>query len=148
MLAIVFFCVLCGIEVKIYTSFTTVFNGVRKIAPEENCPLVRVRVWFRISVRIRAGGNFSWGQFPRTVKINIWWSNQYTEAFVQMFFKIGVLHNFLNFTEKHLCRSLFLVCCRPEACARTVSVSKYIIISNHCIKVNVWSIAWFAFIPR
>ena len=62
MLAIVFFCVLCGIEVKIYTSFTTVFNGVRKIAPEENCPLVRVRVWFRISVRIRAGeGQFSSG---------------------------------------------------------------------------------------
>ena len=25
-------------------------NGVRKIAPEENCPPVRVRVWFRISV--------------------------------------------------------------------------------------------------
>ena len=31
-------------------------DGVRKIAPEENCPPVRVRVWFRISVRIRAGG--------------------------------------------------------------------------------------------
>ena len=27
-----------------------------KFAREENCPPVRVRVWFRISVRIRAGG--------------------------------------------------------------------------------------------
>ena len=36
-------------------------------------------------------------------------SNQYTEAVVQMFFKIGVLQNFSNFTGKHLCRSLFLV---------------------------------------
>ena len=27
----------------------------------ENCPPVRVRVWFRISVRIRAGGQFSSG---------------------------------------------------------------------------------------
>ena len=32
------------------------FVVVRKIAPEENCPSVRVRVWFRISVRIRSGG--------------------------------------------------------------------------------------------
>ena len=39
-----------------------VLQGVRKISPEENCLPVRVRVWFRISVRIRAGGNF-----PRTV---------------------------------------------------------------------------------
>ena len=38
-------------------------NGVRKIAPEENCPPVRVRVWFRISVRIRAEGIFPRGQF-------------------------------------------------------------------------------------
>ena len=34
----------------------------------ENCPrgklsLIRVRVWFRISVKIRAGGNFPRGQF-------------------------------------------------------------------------------------
>ena len=36
----------------------SVFHGVRKIAPEENCPPVRVRVWFRISVRISAGGQF------------------------------------------------------------------------------------------
>ena len=33
-------------------------NGDRKIAPEENCGtiVVRVRFWFTISVRIRAGG--------------------------------------------------------------------------------------------
>ena len=50
------------------TDFQTIavgcgFIGVRKVAPEKNCPPppVRVRVWFRISVRIRAGGNF-----PRT----------------------------------------------------------------------------------
>ena len=44
----------------------SVKNGVRKIAPEENCPPARVRVWFRISVRIRAEGgrgDFPWGQF-------------------------------------------------------------------------------------
>ena len=29
--------------------------------PEENWPPVRVRVWFRISIRIRAAGQFSWG---------------------------------------------------------------------------------------
>ena len=37
---------------------STIVRGVRKIVPEENCPPVRVRVWFRISVRIRAGGQF------------------------------------------------------------------------------------------
>ena len=36
-------------------------NGVRTIALEENCPLVRVRVWFRVSVRIRVWGQFSSG---------------------------------------------------------------------------------------
>ena len=41
--------------------FTNVNDGVRKTASEENCPLVRVRVWFRISVRIRARGQFSLG---------------------------------------------------------------------------------------
>ena len=45
----------------------------------------------------------------RIIKINIWWSNQYTEAVAQMFFEIGVLWNFSNFTGKQLCRSLFLV---------------------------------------
>ena len=33
--------------------------GVQKIAPEKNFPSVRVRIWFRNSVRIRAGGQFS-----------------------------------------------------------------------------------------
>ena len=35
--------------------------GVRTIAPEENCPPVRVRVWFRVNVRIKVGGKFSLG---------------------------------------------------------------------------------------
>ena len=42
-------------------------------------------------------------------KTNIWCSNQYTEAVVQMFFKIGVLKNFSTFTGNYLCRSLFLI---------------------------------------
>ena len=38
-----------------------IFKGARTIAPEKNCPPVRVRVWFRVSVRIRFGGQFSSG---------------------------------------------------------------------------------------
>ena len=30
----------------------TDLRGVRVIAPEENCPPVNVRVWFRVRVRI------------------------------------------------------------------------------------------------
>ena len=42
-----------------YTRYHRVlYLGVRKISPEENCPPVRVRIWFRISVRIRARGQF------------------------------------------------------------------------------------------
>ena len=41
--------------------YLTIDHGVRKIAPEENCSPVRVRVWFRVSVRIRVGGNFLQG---------------------------------------------------------------------------------------
>ena len=34
----------------------------------------------------------------------------FTESVVRkMFFKIGAIKNFANFTEKHLCRSLFLI---------------------------------------
>ena len=47
----------------VLATFQGCFGGVRKIAPEENCPPVRVRVWFRIRVRIRAGGQFSSGAF-------------------------------------------------------------------------------------
>ena len=35
-----------------------VFLPVSGQLPEGNCPPVRVRVWFRISVRIRVGGQF------------------------------------------------------------------------------------------
>ena len=50
-------------------------NGIWIIAPEENCPPVRVRIWFRVSVRIRVGGNFprrqlSWNQW--VMPMNIW----------------------------------------------------------------------------
>ena len=40
---------------------TPPFLGVLKITPEENCPPVRVTAWIRISVRIRAGWQFSSG---------------------------------------------------------------------------------------
>ena len=53
---------------KHYATIEYVRNGARKSAPEENCPPVRVRVWFRISVRIRAGAIFLEDNFPRTVK--------------------------------------------------------------------------------
>ena len=37
-------------------------NGIRTIAPDENCPLpVRVRVWFKVSVKIRVGEQFTSG---------------------------------------------------------------------------------------
>ena len=37
------------------------WKGVQKIAQEENCLSVRVRVWFRVSVKIRVRGQFSSG---------------------------------------------------------------------------------------
>ena len=45
-----------------------VLDGVRTIAPDENCspPPVKVRVWVRVSVEITVGGNFPWGNCPRT----------------------------------------------------------------------------------
>ena len=52
------------VETKLFVEM-----GVRKIAPEENFPTFRVRVWFRISFRIRAGGNFPRGNFSRTVEM-------------------------------------------------------------------------------
>ena len=39
-------------------------------------------------------------------KLKISWKKRSSR--LQMFFKIGVLKNFANFTESHLCRSLFL----------------------------------------
>ena len=43
-------------------------NGVRKIAPEENCHAVGVRVWVRFRVRVRAGEPiFLGGNCPRTL---------------------------------------------------------------------------------
>ena len=34
-------------------------KGIRTIAPEESCPPVRVRVWVRVRVSFRVGGQFS-----------------------------------------------------------------------------------------
>ena len=106
----------------------------------------------------------------RIVRINTWRSNQYTEAVVQMFFRIsqisqentcvGVLFGNVaglkacNFVKKRLQHRSFpvkfaeflrtLLGAAYEFCSGgcAVSVSKYIIISNQCIKVNVWSIVW------
>ena len=38
-----------------------ILNGIRTIAAEENCPPVKVRVWFRDSVRSKVEGQFSSG---------------------------------------------------------------------------------------
>ena len=38
------------------------FSGVRTIIAEKNCPPIRIKVSFRVSVRIRVGGNFPRGQ--------------------------------------------------------------------------------------
>ena len=46
-----------GASVKVRVSFMVGAN--QTIAPEENCPLFRVRVWVRISFDV--GGQFSLG---------------------------------------------------------------------------------------
>ena len=53
----------------------------------------------------------------------------FTESVVRkMFFKIGAIKNFANFTEKHLCRSLILIKlldfnrdCSKGVCAKFLS---------------------------
>ena len=45
--------------IKDIIAITIVFDSVRTIAPEENCPTIRVRVWFRVTIRVR--GQFSEG---------------------------------------------------------------------------------------
>ena len=45
-------------------------EGIRTIAPEENCPPVKVRVWVRVRVSFRVGGGeaiFLGGNCPRTI---------------------------------------------------------------------------------
>ena len=51
---------------KLHNKVTQQNYGFRTIANEENCPSVRVRVWFRVSIRIRAQGNLPRGNCPRT----------------------------------------------------------------------------------
>ena len=38
--------------------FLTLSDSVRTFAPEENCPPVRARVWFRVNVRFRVREQF------------------------------------------------------------------------------------------
>ena len=54
------------LEAKLFKTFLIIkyfnrllYSGIRTIAPEENCPLVMVRVWVR--VRFKVGGEFSSG---------------------------------------------------------------------------------------
>ena len=57
--------------------------GVRKIAPEENCPPVRVRVWFSISAKIRAEGQFSQNLLLYTAKKQLNKPEQYFQIYNQ-----------------------------------------------------------------
>ena len=41
-------------------------NGVRKIAPEENCPRPGSRFCLGLALELALGGNFPGGNFPRT----------------------------------------------------------------------------------
>ena len=88
-------------------------KGARKIAPEEICPSVRIRVWFRISVTIRAGGNFarvqfSWNPF-KTVKSNhriiI---RSYYSSMIKLRININEFIKFLNFCSTFIQGCLFL----------------------------------------
>ena len=56
-------------NLKTLTSSNYPRVGVRTIAPEKNCPPVRVRVWFRVSIKIRVGGSFPWGQLYFLLKL-------------------------------------------------------------------------------
>ena len=47
--------------IKWGTSKIYISTGVPTIPPEESCPMVRVRVWFRFRVRIRVWGQYSSG---------------------------------------------------------------------------------------
>ena len=65
------------IKTKIDT-LRAVKNGVQKIAPGKKCPAVRVRVLFRISVRITAGGKFSSRAIlPEPLKNSLLYFTQY-----------------------------------------------------------------------
>ena len=63
------------IEINFHEKITWFFNilalnGVRTIAPKENCSLIRIRVWVRVRVKIRVGGGaiFVVSNCPRTVR--------------------------------------------------------------------------------
>ena len=49
-------------EQVLHITFKHIFQRLSgKLPSRKNCPPVRVRVWFRISIRIRAGGQLSSG---------------------------------------------------------------------------------------
>ena len=62
--------------------------GVWTNAPEENCPSVRVRVWFRVSVRIKIRGEaiFLGGNCPRTLNYIsiIFWRNHFQQKQIKI----------------------------------------------------------------
>ena len=70
-----------------------IFNGVRTIAPP-----VRVRVWFRVRVRYRIGGNFPRGQFS-SHSFSIGWSQ------LALFMTISFVHRTLNL---YYCNKFFM----------------------------------------
>ena len=45
----------------------------------------------------------------------------------------GVLRNFAKFTRKHLCQSLFLNCCRPQALDGLTSYTLFVAIKNFVV---------------
>ena len=52
-------CIFLIYKTFVYKHTDTIeFMGVRTIAPEENCPPLRLRAWVKVRVRIRVGGNF------------------------------------------------------------------------------------------
>ena len=69
-------------------------NCIWTISPEENCPPVRVMVWFRVKVRIRLGAVFLGGNCPRT--------NESIETVVRRCLH-NRIKNFAKFRGKHQC---------------------------------------------
>ena len=72
--------------------------GVRKIVPEENCTPVRVRVWFRISGRIRAGEQFS--QNPKIILPNKYARQIFSITFIHLFFYQGFFNKHRRFMRQ------------------------------------------------
>ena len=88
------------IKTKIDT-LRAVKNGVQKIAPGKKCPAVRVRVLFRISVRITAGGKFSSRAiFPEPLKNSLLYFTQYLAKFSRSAKRTAKLLMFRSYFRK------------------------------------------------